>query len=203
MLAAIGKGNVRTLSLEFTPFVNCFLRPVPPTRWAQGLILAKEFQDEEDSDSSSNSDKQQHYQKQAKDNKDAIKYTLIAIYRRLLKSMQAQYAFHDTPAFLWEESRKTNHIKCIHEVEDACTAAGKTLHLGLEAQLKVRYCLDYRFTQTVMVLRALRHTKVINAERLMIDLWDGYKAALKLNNPAESKTKPTANVTISNPDRKH
>ncbi|TPX69491.1 hypothetical protein CcCBS67573_g06873, partial [Chytriomyces confervae] len=133
-LAAIGKGNTRTLSLEFTPFVNCFLRPVPPTRWAQGLILAKEFQDKEDSDSSSNSDSAsneensetehetktknpqmmyteykraekiwQSYQKQAKDDEDTIKYTLSAIYGGLSKSMQAQYAFHDTPASLWEE----------------------------------------------------------------------------------------------------
>ncbi|KAJ3237373.1 hypothetical protein HDU77_011656, partial [Chytriomyces hyalinus] len=224
------------------------------------LLLAAEFQDKEDSDSDSTSDEEnsktdhetetknpqmtyteyeraekiwQSYQKQAKNDEDVIKYTLSAIYGGLSKSMQAQYAFHDTPASLWEELKRTkdpsnrqmdtsaadtyralkiqenqsvpDYIKRIREVEDACTAAGETLHLGLKAQLKVRYRLDFRFAQTVMVLRALRHTNVIDAEKSMIDLWDGYKAALELNNPADSKTRTTANVTIGNPDckRKH
>ncbi|KAI8836891.1 hypothetical protein BJ741DRAFT_684958 [Chytriomyces cf. hyalinus JEL632] len=141
----------------------------------------------------------QSYQKNTKENEDPVKYTLNTIYRGLSKSMQAQYAFHETPASLWEELKRMKdpsnrkmdtssadtyrtlkigenqlvpgYIKCILEVKDTYAAAGETLHLGLESQLQT-----------------------------MIDLWVGYKAALELNKPSGSKT--TANVTIGNPDHK-
>ncbi|KAJ3245949.1 hypothetical protein HDU77_009174 [Chytriomyces hyalinus] len=44
------------------------------------------------------------------------------------------------------------------------------------------------------------HENVIDLEKMMINLWDSFKAALKRNKPAAIK--PTANVTIGNPDRK-
>ncbi|KAJ3218158.1 hypothetical protein HDU81_000666 [Chytriomyces hyalinus] len=44
------------------------------------------------------------------------------------------------------------------------------------------------------------HENVLDLEKTMIDLWDSFKAALERNKPAGIK--PTANVTIGNPDRK-
>ncbi|KAJ3398369.1 hypothetical protein HDU80_009004, partial [Chytriomyces hyalinus] len=107
------------------------------------------------------------------------------------KSMQVQYSLHDTPASLWEELRCTNdpsnrrldtlaaytyrglsicenqtipnYLKLIHYVEDTCTAAA------------------------VIVLTIIVHENVLDLEKTMIDLWDGFKAALKQNKPAAIK----------------
>ncbi|KAJ3220990.1 hypothetical protein HDU81_010977, partial [Chytriomyces hyalinus] len=155
------------------------------------------------------------FQKCAQEDDDAVRNTLNAIHGGMSKSMQAQYLLHNTPASLWEELRHTkdpsnrmldtsaadtyrelsirenqmipDYIKHIHAVEDACTTASETLHLGIEAQ-------------PVIVLTALKYNNVIDLEKTMIDLWDSFRAALKRNKPAGMKT--TANVTIGNPDCK-
>ncbi|KAI8823903.1 hypothetical protein BJ741DRAFT_633866 [Chytriomyces cf. hyalinus JEL632] len=161
------------------------------------------------------------FQKRATDDADAVRLTLRAIHGGMSKSMQIQYSLHDTPASLWEELRQDStpqptdtyrglsirenqtipdYLKLVRYVEDACTAAGETLHLGLNAQKTVRLRLDHRFAQAVIVLTITVHENVLDLEKTMIDLWDGFKAALERNKPAVSK--PTANVTIGNPDRK-
>ncbi|KAJ3218016.1 hypothetical protein HDU81_000702 [Chytriomyces hyalinus] len=168
------------------------------------------------------------FQKRATEDADAVRLTLRAIHGGMSKSMQVQYSLHDTPASLWEELRRTKdpsnrrldtsaadtyrglsirenqtipeYLKLVRYVEDACTAAGKTLHLGINAQKTVRLRLDHRFAQAVIVLTITVHENVLDLEKMMIDLWDGFKAALERNKPAASK--PTANVTIGNPDRK-
>ncbi|KAJ3230142.1 hypothetical protein HDU81_004757 [Chytriomyces hyalinus] len=136
-MTIIGPGNARTLSPEFTPFVNRFMRPVAPTHWSQVLILAEQFREEEnqDAEESTNDGESEtdhemevlapkitymefkrsekiwlSYQKHAKDNEDAVKNTLSAVYGGLSKSMQAQYAFNETPAALWEELRHTKDL---------------------------------------------------------------------------------------------
>ncbi|KAI8841408.1 hypothetical protein BJ741DRAFT_594083 [Chytriomyces cf. hyalinus JEL632] len=229
-LAEIGTVNARTLSPTFVPFVNRYTRPSPPRKWVNILEVSEEFKDLEDPNaedtygeeisetgsetetsepptiSYSDFEKSEKiwlgFQKRATDDADAVRLTLRAIHGGMSKSMQIQYSLHDTPASLWEELRRTkdpsnrrldtsaadtyrglsirenqtipDYLKLVRYVEDACTAAGKTLHLGLNAQ-----------------------------KTTMIDLWDGFKAALERNKPAVSK--PTANVTIGNPDckRKH
>ncbi|KAJ3224380.1 hypothetical protein HDU78_011011, partial [Chytriomyces hyalinus] len=52
MLAVIRKGNTRTLSLEFTPFFNSYIRPGPPVSWVQVLDVEEEFQEAEDDNAS-------------------------------------------------------------------------------------------------------------------------------------------------------
>ncbi|TPX49588.1 hypothetical protein CcCBS67573_g10152 [Chytriomyces confervae] len=166
------------------------------------------------------------FQKRAKEDEEATKQTLHTIYGGLSKSMQAQYSMYETPASLWEELKRTkdssnrkldtsaadtyrtmeiaenqsipDYLKRIHEVEDACTAAGETLHLGFKAQRTVRLHLDYRLAQAGVVISALPLTNLADLEKNLIDLWDSYKAALSRNAPKETK----ANVTIRNPDHK-
>ncbi|KAJ3403399.1 hypothetical protein CcCBS67573_g05409 [Chytriomyces confervae] len=250
-LAVIGKGNARTLSLEFTPFVNCYVRPTPPASWVQVLDVEEEFQEAENENASNKMNSESgakptstetsdmtlavyertekiwaSFQKRAKEDKEATKQTLHAIYGGLFKSMQAQYSMYETFATLWEELKCTkdpsnrkldtsaadtyrtmeisenqsilDYLKHICEVEDACTVAGKTLHLGFKAQRMVRLCLDYRLAQAGVVISALPLTNLADLEKNLIDLWDRYKAALSRNAPKEIK----ANVTIRNPDRK-
>ncbi|TPX77685.1 hypothetical protein CcCBS67573_g01081 [Chytriomyces confervae] len=250
-LAVIGKGNARTLSPEFTPFVNRYVRPTPPASWVQVLDVEEEFQEAENENSSDETDFESgdepkstetsdmtlavyertekiwaSFQKRAKEDKEVTKQTLHAIYGGLSKSMQAQYLMYETPASLWEELKCTkdpsnrkldtsaadtyrtmeiaenqsipDYLKRIREVEDACTAAGETLHLGFEAQRTVRLHLDYRLAQARVVISALPLTNLADLEKNLIDLWDGYKAALSRNVPKETK----ANDTIGNPDRK-
>ncbi|KAJ3220321.1 hypothetical protein HDU81_011439, partial [Chytriomyces hyalinus] len=102
------------------------------------------------------------FQKHAQEDDDAVRNTLNTIHGGMSKLMQAQYLLHNTPASLWEELRRMkdpsnrmldtsaadtyhelsirenqmipNYIKHICAVEDACTAASETLHLGIEAQ---------------------------------------------------------------------
>ncbi|KAJ3377061.1 hypothetical protein HDU80_003503 [Chytriomyces hyalinus] len=226
-LAEIGTVNARTLLPTFVPFVNRYTRPSPPLKWVNILEVSEEFKDLEDPNaedtygeeisetgsetetsepptiSYSDFEKSEKiwlgFQKRATNDADAVRLTLRAIHGGMSKLMQIQYSLHDTPVSLWEELRRTkdpsnrrldtsaadtyrglsirenqtipDYLKLVRYVEDACTAAGETLHLGLNAQ-----------------------------KTTMIDLWDGFKAALERNKPAVSK--PTANVTIGNPDRK-
>ncbi|KAJ3397073.1 hypothetical protein HDU80_009695 [Chytriomyces hyalinus] len=157
------------------------------------------------------------FQKRAKEDEEATKQTLHAIYGGLSKSMQAQYSMYKTPASLWEELKRTkdlsnrkldtsaadtyrtmeiaenqlipDYLKRICEAEDACTAA---------AQRTVCLRLDYCLAQAGVVISALPLTNLADLEKNLIDLWDGYKAALSRNAPKETKV----NVTIGNPDRK-
>ncbi|KAJ3242056.1 hypothetical protein HDU77_010905 [Chytriomyces hyalinus] len=192
-LAVIGKGNARTLSPEFIPFVNCYVRPTPPASWLQALEVEEEFQEAEDENASNKTNSESgdkppstktsdmtlavyertekiwaSFQKRAKEDEEATKQTLHAIYGGLSKSMQAQHSMYETPASLWEELKRTkdpsnntsaadtyctmeiaenqsipDYLKRKREVEDACTAAGETLHLGFKAQRMVCLCLDY------------------------------------------------------------
>ncbi|KAJ3376736.1 hypothetical protein HDU80_003792, partial [Chytriomyces hyalinus] len=158
----------------------------------------------------------------------AVKYTMRAIRGGMSKAMQQQYSTHDTPYKLWTELQRLQDpanqrldtsaadtyrslvirknqkipdwLKLVRETEDACMAAGETLHEGLAAQKKVRLCLDYRFAQAVMSLSSIEHLTLADLEKAMIDLWDGYTNALSRN--VEDEPKPKANVTIGNPDRK-
>ncbi|KAJ3007115.1 UNVERIFIED_CONTAM: hypothetical protein HDU68_003703 [Siphonaria sp. JEL0065] len=96
---------------------------------------------------------------------EAIRDTLAAIRSGMSKRMQATYAKSNTPATLWAELKPTkdlknrkmdtsaeehyktlsirknqsipDYLKAVREAEDACTAAGLTLHEGYEAQRKV------------------------------------------------------------------
>ncbi|KAJ3220838.1 hypothetical protein HDU81_011139 [Chytriomyces hyalinus] len=135
-LAAIGKGNTRTLSLEFTPFVNHYARPTRPASWVQALEMEEEFQEAEENDTSNSSSGAENsepgpettlteapamtldvyertekiwvsFQKHAKEDEEAMKQSLHTIYSGLLKSMQAQYSMYETPASLWEELKCT------------------------------------------------------------------------------------------------
>ncbi|KAJ3383941.1 hypothetical protein HDU80_001107 [Chytriomyces hyalinus] len=250
-LAVIGKGSTRTLSLEFTPFINRYVRPTPPASWVQVLDVEEEFQEAENENASDETNSESgdkptstetsdmtlavyertekiwaSFQKCAKEDEEATKQTLHAIYGGLSKSMQAQYLMYKTPAFLWEELKRTkdpsnrkldtsaadtyctmeiaenqsilDYLKRIRKVEDTCTAAGETLHLGFEAQRTVCLCLDYHLAQAGVVISALPLTNLADLEKNLINLWDGYKAALSRNVPKETK----ANITIGNPDRK-
>ncbi|KAJ3222898.1 hypothetical protein HDU78_011552 [Chytriomyces hyalinus] len=207
-------------------------RPSPPLKWVNILKVSEEFRDLEDPNAEetyegeisemgsetetsepatiSYSDFKKSekiwigFQKQATEDADPVRLTLCTIHGGMSKSMQVRYLLHDTPASLWEELRHTkdpsnrrldtsamdtyhglsihknqmipDYLKLIHYVEDACTAAA------------------------VIVVTITVHENMIDLEKMMIDLWDSFKAALECNKPAAIK--PTANITIGNPDRK-
>ncbi|KAJ3232647.1 hypothetical protein HDU78_006957 [Chytriomyces hyalinus] len=147
------------------------------------------------------------FQKRATDDADAIKVFPASLWEELRRTKDPSNRRLDTSAAdtyrglcIRENQTIPDYLKLVRYVEDACTAAGETLHLGLNAQKTVRLRLDHRFAQAVIVLTITVHENVLDLEKMMIDLWDGFKAALERNKPAASK--PTANVTIGNPDRK-
>ncbi|KAJ3249866.1 hypothetical protein HDU77_007377 [Chytriomyces hyalinus] len=200
-------------------------RPSPPLKWVNILKVSEEFRDLEDPNaeetyegeisetgsetetsepptiSYSNFKKSEKiwigFQKQATKDADAVRLTLCAIHGGMSKLMQVQYLLHDTPRRTKDPSNRRldtsamdtyrglsihenqtipNYLKLICYVEDNCTAAA------------------------VIVLTITVHENVIDLEKMMIDLWDSFKAALECNKPAAIK--PTANVTIGNPDCK-
>ncbi|TPX72009.1 hypothetical protein CcCBS67573_g05976 [Chytriomyces confervae] len=232
-LAVIGKGNARTLSPEFTPFVNHYVRPTPPASWVQVLDVEEEFQEAENENASDETNSESgdeptstetsdmtlavyertekiwaSFQKRAKEDEEATKQTLHAItslWEELKRTKDPSNRKLDTSAAdtyctmeIAENQSIPDYLKRIHEVEDACTAAGETLHLGFEAQGTVCLCLDYCLAQAGVVISALPLTNLANLEKNLINLWDSYKAALSRNTPKETKV----NVTNGNPDCK-
>ncbi|TPX51444.1 hypothetical protein CcCBS67573_g10024 [Chytriomyces confervae] len=188
-LAVIGKGNARTLSLEFTPFVNHYVRPTPPASWVQVL---EEFQEAENENASNETDSESGDEPTLTETSDMT----LAVYERTEKI----WASFQKRAKENEEATKQTITPSTVGYPSPCKPSTRceTLHLGFEAQRTVRLRLDYCLAQAGVVISALPLTNLADLEKNLIDLWVGYKAALSRNAPKETK----ANVTIGNPDCK-
>ncbi|KAJ3009980.1 UNVERIFIED_CONTAM: hypothetical protein HDU68_002398 [Siphonaria sp. JEL0065] len=119
-LSVIGLKNRCTLHRKFTPFINEYARPIPPSA-VIGRMLKRDVDDANNDNDSDDSTSEPESQDSAKsdgersdeedEDEKAVLTTMTAIREGLSKTMQATYANFDTPASLWKELKRKKDPK--------------------------------------------------------------------------------------------